>query len=273
MGDFMARRKPAGAPGGVSFSRDGAEYRVVTRGGLVLAGKVGGAKALAHVSLKGRELGSFNIMADFAQKGLRWREIDRVTDVKFSARGGWGVLTVAGERREEGGVGDFAIELEFAVHPDRPYFACGLAKIVNVGAAPLDLKAFLFRQAAAFAKGRAPGGARRVPNLWKGPRRDAWVDAADGVWWGGVARSPLCSMFYYFVSADGTPHPDARFELPGGSPPGSPPGAWRLAPGAEFGAKGAMWAVFAAGEGGRGGWEAAARAIEEEMGGRTSGRR
>lgn len=95
---------------------------------------------------------------------------------------------------------------------------------------------------------------RAFPNVFD-PRFAEICDAAG---------SRLCTMFYYYISGDGTPHPDVRFDLPGDPPPGSPEEAWRLMPGETFDPKGAMWAVFAGGEGGISGWEAAASALEKE---------
>ncbi len=89
-----------------------------------------------------------------------------------------------------------------------------------------------------------------------------WVRAADGAWWGGLTKSPACTMFSYFL-LDGGGHPDACFEPMGAPPEGSPPGNWRLAPGASYDPHGTVWALCIGGSGGYEGWNQQVKELGE----------
>ncbi|MBR2839419.1 MAG: hypothetical protein IKE55_11580, partial [Kiritimatiellae bacterium] len=243
------------SPGGVAFTRDGDAYALTTRAGLVLSGRVGGGPVFSRVALNGTELGSYTAMVNYQDGGLRWQDITKVTDVAFSEKKGWGVLKVSGEYRGNGGRRGFAIEQSVAVHPDRPYFIANLSRVVNTGSEPLDVKALYLRQYAPYARDKAADRRKDVPNLWKAPKRDVWVRAADGAWWGGMTKSADCVMFRYFLTPDGGQHPDAMFGLAGDAPAGSPDGFWRLGPGAAYDPHGMVWALCIGGAGGRDGWE------------------
>ena len=81
-------------------------------------------------------------------------------------------------------------------------------------------------------------------------------ESADGAWWGGLTKSPACTMFNYFLMDGGrSNHPDACFEPVGETPPDSPAGTWRLAPGASYDPRGTVWALCIGGTGGRAGWD------------------
>ena len=264
----FARRLPApSAPGGVAYERKGDDYTVATRGGLVLSGRVGGKEVFSRVSLKGVDLGSYNTMLCHRTGGIqRWANIAKVTSVAFVERKGWGLLAVVGENRADGDRHSFEISQKIAIHPDKPYFLCDIEKVSNVGAEPLDMCSFLFRQHAPYAAERMETG-RAVPNLWKEPLRDAWLRASDGAWWGGLSASPACTAFHYFLSKDGgkvTQHPDACFEPVCVPPAGSPKGCWRLAPGDALAPHGTVWMLCIGGTGGRGGWKRQIRALTEE---------
>ena len=189
-----------------------------------------------------------------------------MTSVAFVERKGWGLLAVVGENRADGDRHSFEISQKIAIHPDKPYFLCDIEKVSNVGAEPLDMCSFLFRQHAPYAAERMETG-RAVPNLWKEPLRDAWLRASDGAWWGGLSASPACTAFHYFLSKDGgkvTQHPDACFEPVCVPPAGSPKGCWRLAPGDALAPHGTVWMLCIGGTGGRGGWKRQIRALTEE---------
>ena len=260
-GAFAATLPVPSSPGGVTFVQDGDAYTLTTRAGLALYGRVGGGRVFSRVVLNGTELGSYNTMVCYQDGGLCWRDIAKVADVAFSEKKGWGMLKVSGEFRGDGGRQSFAIEQKIAVHPDKPYFIADIVKVVNIGTAPLDVKAFYIRQYAPYAKDRIAEKRKVVPNLWKAPARDAWVRASDGAWWGGMTKSPACSMFWYFMTDDGrNQHPDAMFDLQGDAPDGSPDGLWRLVPGAAYEPRGTVWELCVGGTGGHEGWE---RKVEE----------
>ena len=264
-GEFAAALPAPSSPGGVTFVRDGDEYTLTTRGGLALTGRVGGGRVFSGVALNGTALGSYNAMVCYHDGGLRWRDINKVTDVAFSEKRGWGMLKVSGECRADGERLSFVVEQKIAVHPDMPYFIADIAKVVNIGTDPLDVKALYIRQYAPYAKDKIGSKRKCVPNLWKAPARDVWVCAADGTWWGGMTTSPVCSMFRYFLTDDGrNQHPDAMFDLQGDAPTGSPDGLWRLAPGAAYEPRGTVWALCIGGVGGHEGWDRQLSLIEHD---------
>ena len=255
-GEFAAGLPAPSSQGGVTFSRDGDAYTLTTRAGLALSGRVGGGRVFSRVALNGTELGSYNAMVCYQDGGLCWRGINKVTDVAFSEKRGWGMLRVSGECRGDGGRKSFAIEQKIAIHPDMPYFIADIAKVVNIGTDPLDVKAIYIRQYAPYAKDKNGAKRKGVPNLWKAPARDVWVRASDGAWWGGMTTSRACSLFRYFLSDEGrNQHPDAVFAPQGDAPAGSPDGLWRLAPGAAYEPRGTVWALCIGGIGGHEGWE------------------
>lgn len=254
--------KPS-APGGVTYTRDGAAYTLKTRGGFVLSGRVGGGRVFSRVALKGCDLGSYNAMLCYENGGLRWQDITKVTDVSFAEKDGWGVLEVVGEYRTHDGRKGFSLTQKIRIHPDRPYFIAEVTKAVNIGTEPLDVRWFYLRQYAPYAKDKATGPkAKSVPNLWKAPARDVWVRTADGAWWGGLTKSPACTLFSYFL-LDGGGHPDACFEPTGDPPEGSTPGNWRLAPGASYDPRGTVWALCIGGSGGYEGWNQQVKELGE----------
>ena len=89
-----------------------------------------------------------------------------------------------------------------------------------------------------------------------------WVRASDGVWWGGLTKSPACTFFTYFLIGKGQ-HPDASFEPTGEPPAGSTAGNWRLAPGASYDPRGTVWALCIGGSGGHAGWEKQIKELED----------
>ena len=253
--------KPS-APGGVTYVRDGAAYTLTTRGGLLLSGRVGAAPVFARVALKGCDIGSYNAMLCYEKGGLRWLEITKVTEVSFSMKNGWGMLEIVGEYRTHDGCQGFTLTQKISVHPDRPYFLAEITKAVNIGTEPLDVHALFLRQNAPYAGDKATDKKREVPNLWKAPHHDVWVRASDGVWWGGMTKSPACTLFNYFLMGKGQ-HPDASFEPQGEPPAGSTAGNWRLAPGASYDPHGTVWALCIGGTGGRAGWEKQVKELED----------
>ena len=255
-GAFAASLPKPSSPSGLTFARDGDAYTLTTRTGLVLSGRIGGGRVFSRVALNGTELGSYNAMVNCQDGGLRWYDMAKVTGVVFSEKKGWGMLKVSGEYRGDGGRQCFALEQSIAVHPGKPYFIANLSRVVNIGTEPLDVRAFYLRQYAPYAKDKVTDKKKGVPGLWKAPKRDVWVRAADGAWWGGMTTSPACTMFRYFLTNDGrNQHPDASFEPLGETPPGSPDGFWRLAPGAAYDPHGTVWALCIGGTGGHDGWE------------------
>ena len=259
---FAATLPAPSAPGGVTYTRDGAAYTLTTRGGLLLSGRVGDGRVFSRVALKGVDLGSYNAMLCFDNGGLRWQDITKVTAVSFAEKDGWGVLEVVGEYRTHDGRKGFTLTQKVSVHPDRPYFLAEITKAVNIGTEPLDVHAFYLRQNAPYAGDKATDKKREVPNLWKAPRHDVWVRASDGVWWGGLTKSPACTYFTYFLIGKGQ-HPDASFEPTGEPPAGSTAGNWRLAPGASYDPRGTVWALCIGGTGGHAGWEKQIKELED----------
>ena len=259
---FAATLPAPSAPGGVTYTREGAAYTLTTRGGLLLSGRVGGGRVFSRVALKGCDLGSYNAMLCYENGGLRWQDITKVTDVSFAEKDGWGVLEVVGEYRTHDGRKGFTLTQKIRIHPDRPYFLAEITKAVNIGTEPLDVHAFYLRQNAPYAGDKATDKKREVPNLWKAPRHDVWVRASDGVWWGGLTKSPACTFFTYFLIGKGQ-HPDASFEPQGEPPAGSTVGNWRLAPGASYNPRGTVWALCIGGSGGHAGWEKQIKELED----------
>ena len=253
---FVAVQPKPSSPGGVTFARSGDAYKLTTRGGSDLSGRIGGGDVFSRVALNGTELGRFTAMVNYRDGGWRWQDITRVTEVFFSEKDGWGQLAVSGEFRTRDGRRGFALAQKIAIHPDSPYFVAEVTKAVNIGTEPLDVRAFYLRQYAPYAADKATDKRKAVPNLWKAPTRDVWVRATDGAWWGGLTKSPACMMFRYFLTNDGrNQHPDAMFELLGNVPPDSPEECWRLAPGATYDPRGTVWMLCIGGTGGYDGWE------------------
>jgi len=259
-GMFAAKLPAPSASGGVVYTRNGDDYTLTTRGGLVLSGRAGEGCVFSRVTLKGLDIGRYNAMVCYNDGHLRWQDMSKVTDVSFSENRGWGVLKVTGEFRSCDGRLGFSLLQNIAIHPDEPYFIADVTKVTNIGTIPIDMQDIYLRQYAPYAKDKASRKKRNVPNLWKAPHQDVWVRDADGAWWGGMTKSSACTKFRYFLIGDGG-HPDACFMPVGEAPEGSPDGCWRIMPGAEYDPRGTIWALFAGGTGGYDGWERKIREI------------
>ena len=192
-----------------SFSRTGDSYSLRNHKGLVLKGRIGGKRMFDTVTLCGVEIGSWTAMLHYEKDGKPiWRDVDKVTDVKWNAARG--ILVI----RAEGGSGEFcfAITHEITLDGDRPCFLARCAKVENVGRAPLDVRTVHFRQYASYAA--ATVNKAQVPSLWKEPKRAEWNDPATGRKWGlWTNAKDADSFFRYYVNAkDGSVHPDAGFK-------------------------------------------------------------
>lgn len=252
-GDFVARLPAPSGTGGAMFSRSGETYGVATRGGLVLSGRIDEGPVLSRVSLKGRDLGRIGIMADFDDAKTRWRPVSNILRADFEEWKGWGRLTLSGTGADKSGEEAFCVDAAIFIHPDKPYFTIDVLNVRNIAGRALDLKALYFVQTPDFmqdARLDAPG---RIPNLWKAPCRDGWVDASSGAWWGGMTLSSVCTLFRYYITVkDGMQefHSDARFNFPAGGRTDAAAGIARLHSGNSFKPCGRVWALFCAGEGG-----------------------
>ena len=252
-GKFLSILPAPSKGGGVAFAKDGENYRVSTRGGLVLSGRIGGDAVFSRVSLNGRDLGSIGIQADFDDESIKRRPMTNVTRVAFKEWRGWGCLALSGVGTDTSGADALRVDAGIFIHPDKPYFTLNVIRVWNISGRAAGLKALYFSQTPDFMQDASLDAPGRVPNLAMPPYRDGWVDAAGGAWWGGMTLARACTLFrYYILAKDGTKscHSVVRFNFPPESR--TDPATWLrpLPSGESFEAGGRIWALFCAGEGG-----------------------
>lgn len=222
---------------GTAFSRDGDAYTLATAGGLVMKGRVGGRNVFDSVVADGVDCGRFTFMLFHGD----YRDIDRVDSAEWSPERG--VLRIAA--RGASGRKSFRIVCDIVPFAAKPWFAANVVRVENTCAEEFsDIKVF-FRQYAPWSADWAKGGFKAPQNVWKAPSSAVWICSSDGAWCGGATYAPTVRHFVYWMSGDGTPHPDAMF---------SPVGSTRLDAGAKWEPHGQVWMVAAAGRGGADGW-------------------
>ena len=215
----------------VTFQRHGPAYRVTDGAGLVLEGCVGGAKTFAHVEKDGKRFGSFGVMI-CREGGNRWENARKVQEVVWEDCARGGRLTVTEEGGEEGS--RWSLRTAYTFVAGTGTFLCELLEVRNLGAEPLTVVSFFFRQVPAF---KTSGARACVPGewVWKGCVQDGWRDT-DGAFYGAWTRAPAVRKFRYFTVGD-FPLPDAEFSLTENAAPVV------LAPGASVCADGRVWMV------------------------------
>lgn len=193
----------------VDFRRMGNAYRISDGAGLVLSGTIGG-EVFSSVEMEGEKVGRFTSMLCVRDGECRWLDARRVTAVSWepSSDGRIGTLHV----KAEGGEGECRFETSLAVSvvAGCGKFLCALTGVRNLGAHPLDVVSFFFREYPAFRPGLSldpPAGW-----VWKGVPGSRWV-SAKGLVYGGESRSQLVRKFRYFMIGDAA-LPDAEFALP-----------------------------------------------------------
>jgi len=230
----------------VSFARKDAGYSLRTATGLELSGRMGKGPLFASVRLPMSEIGSFNVMLQFARIGSdanEWRDCDRVVDVDWRRRpDGARGLDFTGEWSD----GEAGFQLEGTVWPlaTTNGFVCEISAIRNTGRIGLDVRKVYFREYVDFAgETECPAW---VHDLWKGPRYAAWIsDEGDGRWFGAASKSGFADAFR-FHKVGGDLHPDAPFSF--GWPLVLSPGECHRP------ASGAFWVVALCGSGGPAEW-------------------
>ena len=200
------RARAYGKSEGVEFVRSGpSTWRLSNAAGLALSRDEGkGGKGLS-VTLGGREIGDYCVMLHEVLPGgeRSWRDADGVTSAEWKD----GELLVTFESR---GWRPFAVRQRISLSADGGSFLAELVELRNLGRDPIGVKSVLFRAYAPYAGASKP--VKPVPNLWKGPRADAWL-AEDGRWFGlrsTAAAATACH--FYWNEARKSQHPDATCE-------------------------------------------------------------
>ena len=243
--DRLARFRPSaiGAPdSSAAFVRKGDAYTLTTAGGLVLKGRVGGCFALDSVVAGGLDCGSFTFMV---YNGA-WQDIERVEAVKWLPK--QGAMRISGTGKDGGK--SFRVTADIVSIPGKPWFACNVVSVDNIGKEDFADVSVWLRQYAPWAKETAGvDGCKPVPDLWKAPASGVWIRPGDGAWCGAATYSRNVKQFIYYVGGDGSVHPDAAFSEHGFAPVAMP-----LPAGASWKPDGKAWMVAAAGRGGIEGW-------------------
>ena len=229
---------PGGEAGSVLCpGRKAGDYSLSTPAGLVLKGRVGGRDVFDSVVVDGLDCGRFTLRVFNGD----YLDIKCVESAEWlPERGALRVAGVGGDARRA-----FRVVCDIVPFANRPWFGANIVVVENLGEEEFsDVKVF-FRQYAPWYGDWAKGGFRAPQNVWKAPSSGVWIRSADGAWCGAATYAPTVRNFIYWISGEGAPHPDAMF---------SPQGDTRLAPGARWEPRGAVWMVAAAGAGGPDGW-------------------
>lgn len=237
--DFIARYPK----GSATLERRKDRFTVRNAAGLEISTAVGARQMLDSVRLGGRSAGTFTAMVcDTVDGNRRWRDAVEVTNVRWREEDGRGSLTVTAEGGSK--ASGFAITLRITPLVDRPAFVAELVRVENIGAEPINVSSFFFREYAPYASNDKP--LKSVPNLWKGLACDAWFSPEGEFYYGGLTTAPTAANFRYAVSNDGNhQHPDAEF---------MPFEALVLAPGRRYEPKGLVWMLAVCGSDGVDGW-------------------
>ena len=200
------------------------------------------------VTLNGREIGDYCSMLHVALPGdgQTWIDASRVSSAEWKDNS----LYVTFLSRD--GRFSFSMLNRITPSPDRATFLAELMEVKNTGKTPINVKHFFFR---AYAQYAGEVQTKGVPNLWKGPRADAWF-AADGRWFGLKSKAPSANACNFFWNASGkSQHPDAICE---------PSSQLTIAPGASYvPPEGTTWYEAVCGLDGPDGWKRAIRRVGE----------
>ncbi len=243
-------------PKGVAaFTRTNNNYVVRTAAGLELSGRIGGMRMFEAVKLNGRLLGEYTGMWHDRVAGRQgWHNAGKVVAVDWREDDGRGIVRITCEVRPTKTRG-MRLTHAITVYAHRPWFFCELVSAENVGSEPIEINSFYFREYSPFAGDKAQGHLRNVPNLWKGPARDAWISATDGAFYGGASFAPTVETFrYHCVNKGKTQYPDAMF---------TPLEDLTLPPGAVYDPKGTIWMLALCGTGGIEGWKSVIKDVDE----------
>ena len=222
----------------VVFNRNGDKYELRSRSGLILIGRVGGRYAFESVVANGLECGPFTFMVYHGD----WKDIERIESIKWLPQ--QRTLRISGVH--DSGQKSFRVIGDIMPFSNRPWFACNIVSVDNLGTENLNNVSVWLRQYAPWAKdsGRADA-VKQVPDLWKRPPSGVWIRTFDGAWCGAATFASTVKTFNYYTAWNGSVHPDAEF---------AETTSLTLLPGASWKPERRVWMVAAAGEGGSNGW-------------------
>lgn len=224
------------------FMRKDNDYMISSSSGIVLKGKIGGRFAVESVMIQGLECGPFTFMLYHGG----WQDIEQVEKVEWLAQNN--ALRISGSGRA--GAKAFTITCDVVLFPTKPWFACNVVDVANIGTESISDLSVWLRQYSTWAKDTGSiNGCKVVPDLWKAPSSAVWIRNQDGIWCGAATFARTVRHFKYWVSRDGAIHPDAAFAGTGGD--GKP---LRLAAGEHWQPHDQMWMIMASGKGGVSGW-------------------
>lgn len=188
----------------VSFVRTGDGYRVDDGNGLVVSGRVGGARVLRSVQLDGQLIGSFGLRVHYDFEGRRWMEGNRVVSADWCATNDTLTVRIAGQDR---GFAFEAVEaIAFGAVPGQ--FRADVLEVVNTGTRPFPVKRVYFDTIAPYAA--ETEGADEKPFVVRdasGLPTAAW-HARDGRTWGAFTYSKRVSTWHCWLGAGGSAHAD-----------------------------------------------------------------
>ena len=214
------------------------------------------ARAKLETSGRGRDLEPVSLAFTWRTPdgGLRWTFADRETGAFVEPDG---ARVVTNEARTAG----FAAQVVTRWRTkgfDNAFFGEVVA-VINLSAAPVTIESLSFRHVPPFASVAEPQNEQWGQTvLWKPLRAAGWV-APDGAWAGVLSAAPLADYFgasYDAQKNDAHALASFRFTTVDARTP------LTLAPGATWTADGRVWALFAAGTGGKSGWLARRDAFE-----------
>jgi hypothetical protein len=234
----LAVARTGAAPGSApaAWIREGGAFRA-GNGRLTLAGGPGPGPMVRAVTPDGAStsIGSYNAMVHTVDEAGRnlWVGAQTVKQIDGCVTGGVAVLEVT-SAATDGPAGRMAF-------PGTPWFVAEFVRIRNTGAAPLNLKGLFFR----FESGIRGLPAPQPPNLWGAPTADCWMDETDGRFFGAlVSKDSGLRIDFWVDKADGSAHPDARWEMP----------ETIVAPGAVFTPPSPLYLIGIVGRGGNAEW-------------------
>jgi agarase len=251
--ELLVRLPPFRGKGGTDaeFSNDDEGYALENSVGLQLLGRIGGRHMLDAVTLRGNVLGSYNgMLCENVDGGRRWQDATRVVGAQMRD----GTLFVTSEGEGASG-GKFSFTHAIRAYDDRPWFLCELVETRNLGDRPMDVRSFYFREYAPYFADKLKMKVKKVPNLWKAPRRDAWFRQGDGAYFGALTYAPTATTFLYHVMDGGrSQHPDAEF---------APERKLVIPPGGTYRPRqGSIWMLAVCGLDGVEGWRCAVDGVD-----------
>ncbi len=239
----------------LSFERQGKGF-VASNGRIRIESADGTGALTDRISIDGLELGHCNAMIRVVAEKQQWRGANRLESVhvqtgtngmELDLVGSWGKAEAGNPTSQP-----FEICHRVTLFPDRPWAVARLGWVRNLSDRPLRMHSVYFRAPSAIrgdASDDTPTEASKVPRLWKGNGRAAWLDPQGG-FLGLVGPADGRVNVRFRVDERGVQHANAIANCNVTIPTGD---TWRPAR--------PTWVVIAAGTGGLAEWETLSRKV------------